>query len=129
MGFLFAHCWLLIVAQGPTPDKLHGSQVPWRQSAEPTIEASQMGADLRVTRVFTPHVEVPNGTKHTENGKPNAFYNFSWTAKRSYRRSRHWAAARGGTICKGRWRTAESLGATGAQMNMRGASHGDGSVC
>ena len=115
MAIFSACCWILLWimnfdVNGPTNSRLHGSQVPWRSSTDQCEEARRLNVDPRVTREFTTRVGVPSGTKPTEIGKHTASHQVSWTAKRSFRRARQRAAVHGGTVYKGRWRTAASLG-------------------
>ena len=94
---------------GPASVQSHGSQVPWQsRDAQQTI-SEEATVDLRVARAITSRVGAPMGAKHTDSGNGTA--NFSWSAKRAYRRARKRAANNGGTFYRGRWHTVSSLGA------------------
>ena len=84
--------------------KSHGSRVKYNRRFQ-----EEATVDLRVARAITSRVGAPMGAKQTDSGNGTA--NFSWSAKRAYRRARKRAANNGGTFYRGRWHTVSSLGA------------------
>ena len=93
---------------GPASVQSHGSQVPWQSLGAENRITMDAAVDLRVA---PSHVGAPDGAKQTDQGNGTA--NFSWTAKRAFRRARQRAAHRGGTFYRRRWHTVSSLGAGG----------------
>ena len=109
LGCLILTCMMNFDVTGPASVQSHGSQVPWRSRDASDKIPEEATVDLRVARAITSRVGAPTGAKPTDHGNGTA--NFSWSAKRAYRRARQRAAVNGGTFYRGRWHTVSTLGA------------------
>ena len=105
--FLYLHlCYNVMVINQPCRSQIR--QLP---STAGDSHMSHVAADPRVGSLATKGPEVvPYGTTKTSGGTDERSFAHSKMRKRAYRRARRRAEERGGTLYRGRWRTAQELG-------------------